>query len=97
MSVEETLRSLEDWDFLVAMMQGGCKFTHIPLFGVSVHQDSNSDQRNETAKTAGHMRLDGLQIYRRWPAITAEQRERRERRYNILKSLGFSEIHSSDL
>jgi len=51
MSVEETVRSLEDWDFLVAMMQGGCKFTHIPLFGVSVHQDSNSDQRNETAAT----------------------------------------------
>jgi len=48
---EETLRSLEDWDFLVAMLQGGCKFTHIPLFGVSVHQDSNSDQRNETAAT----------------------------------------------
>lgn len=90
---DERLRSHEDWDFLVAMRHGGCRFTHIPILGVSVHKDRNSDQRNEAAAIAGHRGHDFFQIYRRWPAITAEQRERR---HTILKSLGH-DIPSSHL
>lgn len=90
---EETLRSHEDWDFLVAMMHGGCKFTYIPIGGVSVHQDRDSVQRNEAAKKLTDWPIDWLQIYRRWPANTIEQRERR---HIILKNLGL-DIPSSYL
>jgi glycosyltransferase involved in cell wall biosynthesis len=83
---DETLRSHEDWDFLVAMMYAGCKFTHLPIFGPCVHLDPNSSQRNKSASDEGNRRFDYLHIYRRWPAIASDLRERR---YNMLKQIGF--------
>lgn len=81
---DETLRSHEDWDFLVAMLHGGCTFTHIPISGVSVHIDTSSVHRNLDTKESRP--LDFLQIYRRWPAVTEKQRERR---HNVLKEGGY--------
>ena len=72
-----TLRSHEDWDFLVAMLHGGCRFTYIPMIGGVAHWDHNHSHRGQGSRNQGEWPLDFLQIYRRWPAQTADQRERR--------------------
>lgn len=83
---DELLRSHEDWDFLLGILRSGHKFTHVPMVGVSVYHDSeNRGHLNETARASGEWAPDFLHIYRRWPAITEEQRKLR---HTILKRLG---------
>jgi glycosyltransferase involved in cell wall biosynthesis len=79
-----TLRSHEDWDFLMAMLHAGCRFTHVPILGVSIHYDPNDRRRNEEARKQGDWALDFQYIYRRWPVKTSVQREQRQA---IIRSL----------
>lgn len=83
---DETLRSHEDWEFLIAAREHGVAFRHVPILGVSVHQDEGNAQRNADAKKAAEWPLDLIYIYRKWPAHHPEQRQRR---HNALQVLGY--------
>jgi glycosyltransferase involved in cell wall biosynthesis len=84
---DETLRSHEDWDFLLALRSAGCNFVHIPIAGVCVHEDINTSQDNRNMGANSNWPLDFMHIYRRWPAATEEQREQR---HAMLKRLGIT-------
>ena len=75
---DESLRCLEDWDFLVGLYLHN-PFVHVPLFGPRVHRDkSGLGHRNTyTGPAAGQAALDFLSVYRKWPARNAAEREKR--------------------
>lgn len=84
--VDTHLASLEDWDFLLAVMARATP-AHFAGGGPIVHKDENAatHRGGSEAATNDTVVLDYLHIYRRWPA---PHDVIREHRHGLLKSVG---------
>jgi glycosyltransferase involved in cell wall biosynthesis len=87
---DETLRSLEDWDFLLSVFKAGYQFVHLPISAVAVHHDISQKDRHRNSR---YEPLDFLHIYRRWPADSEPDRE--ARRAKLMQS-GY-DVRAADL
>ncbi len=86
-TVDERLRSHEDWDYLLALL-AITDFEHLDVFGPAVHVSANpAEHRNERAKRDRQIGLDFIAIYRKWPA---PDERIRAARLEQLRTLGVS-------
>ncbi len=79
------MRSLEDWEFLLQVMND-CEFVYAQGLGAIIYKDYvNSGNRRGTTRDARNFEviLDSLYVYRRW---RAPSRELKELRSAILRS-----------
>jgi glycosyltransferase involved in cell wall biosynthesis len=84
-SVDEHLRSHEDWDYLLGLLSI-TDFEHLDVLGPRVHISDNAlEHRNERVKRNREIGLDFLAIYRKWPA---SDEPTRVARVEELKALG---------
>ncbi|WP_321960145.1 glycosyltransferase family A protein [Paraburkholderia sp. J7] len=73
------MRSYEDWEFLLAVLERQMP-QHVPIMGSRIHEvpDATSDRRgSSTAANDFNAVLDYLYVYRRRPAPSLEQQEKR--------------------
>ncbi|WP_322048780.1 glycosyltransferase [Paraburkholderia sp. J67] len=73
------MRAYEDWEFLLAVFERQMP-KHVPVLGPRVHQvpEGPSDRRSTSrAATDMNAALDYLYVYRRRPAPSPEQKEKR--------------------
>jgi glycosyltransferase involved in cell wall biosynthesis len=68
---DSTLRSHEDWDWLIGLKRCGSKFLHHDAFGPNVHLNIISS-RNLDSIESGSRVLDYLSIYRKYPVHAEE-------------------------
>lgn len=75
---DESLRCLEDWDFLIALFLHN-PFRHVDVFGPRVHRDQSGLNHRNTyvGSAAGQAALDFLSVYRKWPGRSDAERQKR--------------------
>lgn len=77
---DPALRSLEDWDFLLAV-HSDVNFVHADISGPVVFKDyinQGIPSRTSAATTSSQMIPDYFYIYRKWPASSPEVRSSRK-------------------
>ncbi|HEY6863329.1 MAG TPA: glycosyltransferase family 2 protein [Burkholderiales bacterium] len=75
---DERLRKLEDWDFLLGLLQHSA-FAHVDFAGPRYHRDQAGEGHRDSYAPAdrNQFALDHLGIYRKWPAASDAQRAAR--------------------
>lgn len=77
------LNSHEDWDYLLSLYMR-YDFNYIDIFGPVVHIN-NGESRNTNGVANGARLLDFLSIYRKWPTVDPQIKQKRK---DILKMWG---------
>ena len=80
---DERLRSLEDWDFLLGLLNSGLTLSRVPVLGSQYFNDVSAVHRNPTSNQM--LIPDYLSIYRKWPAPDDQIRLQRR---NMLAEAG---------
>ena len=72
---DEGMRKLEDWDFLIGLMQHNA-FAHVDFYGPRYHRDEAGKGHRDSYAPAdkGQFAVDHLSVYRKWPATSEAQR-----------------------